>query len=286
MFTALQAVASPLGHSTARVCGPSRADDGIRTRDPNLGKVVRYQLRHVRMPRWRPSCRLRSPWCDENTNGLRRRCTNRLVTVCSLRSGGGPDRPRTPAGSGRTMRSGRRGVRSAGRCPPDDHWARPVRSPCVPEGVARAAECAPRNATRPGGSRAGLAVSPPRADRVSVPPRNGPRMRERSRSRGSVEERPVHTGKVAGSNPAGTTVGGAQATRPALLFSRPLAPTRSFSGSTGFFFASARDRDCAPNRAAAGQSPAAARSRAAIVRMVARRDSGSSTSTGASNVES
>jgi hypothetical protein len=28
-----------------------RADDGIRTRDPNLGKVVRYQLRHIRMLR-------------------------------------------------------------------------------------------------------------------------------------------------------------------------------------------------------------------------------------------
>jgi hypothetical protein len=26
----------------------SRADDGIRTRDPNLGKVVLYQLSHVR----------------------------------------------------------------------------------------------------------------------------------------------------------------------------------------------------------------------------------------------
>ena len=29
------------GHET-------RADDGIRTRDPNLGKVVLYQLSHVR----------------------------------------------------------------------------------------------------------------------------------------------------------------------------------------------------------------------------------------------
>lgn len=28
-----------------------RADDGIRTRDPNLGKVVRYQLRYIRMLR-------------------------------------------------------------------------------------------------------------------------------------------------------------------------------------------------------------------------------------------
>ena len=26
-----------------------RADDGIRTRDPHLGKVMRYQLRYVRM---------------------------------------------------------------------------------------------------------------------------------------------------------------------------------------------------------------------------------------------
>ena len=29
--------------------GTPRADDGIRTRDPNLGKVVLYQLSHVRM---------------------------------------------------------------------------------------------------------------------------------------------------------------------------------------------------------------------------------------------
>ena len=27
---------------------PLRADDETRTRDPNLGKVVRYQLRHIR----------------------------------------------------------------------------------------------------------------------------------------------------------------------------------------------------------------------------------------------
>ena len=28
-----------------------RADDGIRTRDPHLGKVMRYQLRYVRTSR-------------------------------------------------------------------------------------------------------------------------------------------------------------------------------------------------------------------------------------------
>ena len=27
-----------------------RADDGIRTRDPHLGKVMLYQLSHVRAP--------------------------------------------------------------------------------------------------------------------------------------------------------------------------------------------------------------------------------------------
>ncbi len=53
VWTALQAAASPLGHAT-RCAAPSdlsarqnreaftRADDEIRTRDPHLGKVMRY----------------------------------------------------------------------------------------------------------------------------------------------------------------------------------------------------------------------------------------------------
>ena len=45
VYTDLQSVASPLGHSTVLL----RADDGIRTRDPHLGKVMLYQLSHVRM---------------------------------------------------------------------------------------------------------------------------------------------------------------------------------------------------------------------------------------------
>ncbi|CAG6394423.1 hypothetical protein SCOCK_270004 [Actinacidiphila cocklensis] len=49
----MQAVASPLGHST-NTAGeddpPRRADDEIRTRDPHLGKVMLYQLSHVRTP--------------------------------------------------------------------------------------------------------------------------------------------------------------------------------------------------------------------------------------------
>ena len=61
VYTALQAAASPLGQSTIRVhhttverpdlsIGPTRADDEIRTRDPHLGKVMRYQLRYIRIP--------------------------------------------------------------------------------------------------------------------------------------------------------------------------------------------------------------------------------------------
>ena len=51
---ALQASALPLGHfaekgplKTVRKC--NGADNGARTRDPNLGKVVLYQLSHVRL---------------------------------------------------------------------------------------------------------------------------------------------------------------------------------------------------------------------------------------------
>src|SRR5664279_4554269 len=44
----------PLGHSAglrrtgSTSCLLLRADDGIRTRDPHLGKVMLYQLSHVR----------------------------------------------------------------------------------------------------------------------------------------------------------------------------------------------------------------------------------------------
>ena len=54
--TVLQTVASPLGHSTAGDCRlfdstneVLGADDETRTRDPHLGKVMRYQLRYIRI---------------------------------------------------------------------------------------------------------------------------------------------------------------------------------------------------------------------------------------------
>ena len=56
---ALQASALPLGH--VAICKKGRpqkpaftdngADNGVRTRDPHLGKVVLYQLSHVRVAR-------------------------------------------------------------------------------------------------------------------------------------------------------------------------------------------------------------------------------------------
>ena len=59
VYTALQAAASPLGQSTVsgfttkeqKGLAPLliRADDETRTRDPHLGKVMRYQLRHIRV---------------------------------------------------------------------------------------------------------------------------------------------------------------------------------------------------------------------------------------------
>src|SRR5690348_17200230 len=61
VYTALQAVASPLGHSTVRAAGlhregefsvearSLRADNRARTGDLNLGKVALYQLSYVRV---------------------------------------------------------------------------------------------------------------------------------------------------------------------------------------------------------------------------------------------
>ena len=61
VYTDLQSVASPLGHSTRRgasrrIATLLRADDEARTRDLNLGKVALYQLSYVRL--------LLSPCCQ------------------------------------------------------------------------------------------------------------------------------------------------------------------------------------------------------------------------------
>jgi len=47
VYAALQAAASPLGHSTVKASN-LRADNRARTGDLNLGKVALYQLSYVR----------------------------------------------------------------------------------------------------------------------------------------------------------------------------------------------------------------------------------------------
>ncbi len=90
MWTALQAAASPLGHSTAVLAGAEkvpahRADDGIRTRDPHLGKVMLYQLSHVRMAQtlgFGPSDNV-SRWEASTPIHRARRVAGRTATVCA-----------------------------------------------------------------------------------------------------------------------------------------------------------------------------------------------------------
>ena len=57
VYAALQAAASPLGHSTIGGGKTLRADDRPRTGDLNLGKVALYQLSYIRasirFPVWR-----------------------------------------------------------------------------------------------------------------------------------------------------------------------------------------------------------------------------------------
>ena len=48
-----------------------RADDGIRTRDPHLGKVMRYQLRYIRAPRTTSS-----PVAKDDDSPMQRSRTN------------------------------------------------------------------------------------------------------------------------------------------------------------------------------------------------------------------
>ena len=67
-------ICSPLPRLSATPPGwvcrdPLRADDGIRTRDPHLGKVMLYQLSHVRMLRWQAAARMkRLADSDERSN--------------------------------------------------------------------------------------------------------------------------------------------------------------------------------------------------------------------------
>jgi hypothetical protein len=79
----------PLPHHSATpprgfdaTCNP-RADDGIRTRDPHLGKVMRYQLRYIRAQRTRSS-----PGAKHDDSPPERARTNFLARSGAPRSAG------------------------------------------------------------------------------------------------------------------------------------------------------------------------------------------------------
>ena len=83
-----------------------RADDGIRTRDPHLGKVMRYQLRYIRAQRARSSPGAKHD--DSPPEWARTTCLvpsgASLSAACAARSAGVPARDnlrrRSPLGAG------------------------------------------------------------------------------------------------------------------------------------------------------------------------------------------
>ena len=103
--------------------GPSefRADDGIRTRDPHLGKVMRYQLRHIRI-----ASRLAAAHRVARMNISRRRSrfTNRAPdTACHLGlcAPAAASRPRRVQGAGSASGAG---PAPSARSPPHARWGR------------------------------------------------------------------------------------------------------------------------------------------------------------------
>ena len=74
----MQASALPLGHVATLAIKKlaiklvsffekSGADDGVRTRDPTLGKVVLYQLSHVRVSAYNTKCAYNCKYFFKNT---------------------------------------------------------------------------------------------------------------------------------------------------------------------------------------------------------------------------
>src|SRR5579875_1297128 len=97
--------------------GRLRADDGTRTRDPHLGKVMLYQLSHVRVGGLHPVA-----FCTLTDSAARRKPARPSLRVASRAVAPGlPARPTTAPGRGHDMRPGRSrmGSRRADRPKPD-----------------------------------------------------------------------------------------------------------------------------------------------------------------------
>ncbi len=181
MCTALQAVASPLGHTANQGRVGLRADDGIRTRDPHLGKVMRYQLRYIRMSH--PVALPCHPATRENISRQSERVTNRLVSrgkyesrVCNS-----PFAPTSP--------------------PPHLPFDNPP--PSLPIRTPALRSENPQVDPRFGVTRVVRVNVSSRSERAPQPAPDS-----HARSHSSAGERSPHTREVAGSKPAGTTRSG------------------------------------------------------------------------------
>ena len=159
-----------------------RADDGIRTRDPHLGKVMRYQLRYVRMCSvsaawWRtlaqpcraskPAPRPRGgPRLHSVVRGLVQQLGERDVEVEPRVLGARRGRPRR-CGAGSRRGSVAQVVKTA--CPDGEES-----SSCTRFGVRRASAAPARRLCRPGRSarRAAGRGRRPSRPRVPFPVRN------------------------------------------------------------------------------------------------------------------
>ncbi len=208
-----------------------RADDGIRTRDPHLGKVMRYQLRHIRIaPRLAVAHRVARMNISRRSSGNTNRGAETSPELCGPGHGTALDRaappsharprvPRTPHGPPQPVRMVEaRMVEADGRGPTAQlaTRARAIthRDPHGPR-RARPLRARPPAPTPPAGPRPGYPVSDPPTPR-GAELGHGPGLDTVFRCRGetarnarsysSAEERSVHTGEVTGSNPVRTTL--------------------------------------------------------------------------------
>src|SRR4029453_5678242 len=133
------------------------ADDGIRTRDPHLGKVVLYQLSHVRTPEGTQSLGTGTPAFNGCPSGLVRRPWTRTRPRRGWRAEGRPPRTGGPV-AGPRPRAVRYG-RPSRSSPPDPGPDSPPRRGTPPDIPSRSVPARWRGSA-PGGTPGPIAGGP------------------------------------------------------------------------------------------------------------------------------
>ena len=167
---------------------PLRADDGTRTRDPHLGKVMLYQLSHVRIA------------CSRFPSAKRGDHNSELARAAQIRCSAPPQRPwrrpRPVAGSRPTDPAPRDHPGPSRRPPPDSG-----RSTTGTLGLGHG------RSRRPGAPRRRIRTTrPPREQTARICPGTA-RCASfgQARAIGAAVARFVHTEEVTGSNPVSPT---------------------------------------------------------------------------------